>query len=559
MNARRGTAMTMEFIVIAAVVLVLLIVLLFIQRKGTTGFIDEWTCSEEANSGLRQMPKAVGCAPGQGLEPYPKGFLKKAGYDCCKLTNFEGGGGDFGGAGASATYGATDAKTGKAIVEGQTVQIYATGVAGSVAKEFDIDGEVTCAKDGKGKTIPCTFELTETVMTRAGIDVMSQVLGSGAPDTLTPDNKGVAELKANLEFKQIPELIDEPLIYTLTVKDSQSKMVIDTYTLNIKMTTPVRYAGVTQQWSKRKEIVAACEKPVTCDQILFRVTKTATACDPSQIPAQVTELKTSYCVVKDGVLQNQCKPTASECSQLIFAETNTEYSGVHQTLMAGVREGLIPADVASQFSTVQGQTSTYQCIKTVENPSDASFYSIPTDPTTGRATFTLEHQAFENGQLCIYGRDKVVGPSKSPTYYAGKGPVRLMLDVTPPTANLDFRPGSLQLHFGCTDNAPGQPVLSGCKEAFGVAYIAQTGQFLRALAAKDTPQNAAAWCPPYATSGGYRIETRPITQYTDNEIRVLCLRVEDQAGNAGVAMATVYNAYDLAVQALAAALAEGND
>ncbi len=563
--ARRGE-LTLGMIIGTVLALVVLAILIYLASKSSRGFLDSLTCSEDDGSGLRQMARAEGCKEEQGLEPYTMGFFTDAGKVCCEEIGFvgQGDGTTFGGAGASATYTLSDTKTGKALVEGQTVQIYASGATAST-HDLKVNGAATCAMQKNVPDPNCNaFAVKETVLTRTGLDVTDQVLDGRLPASITADAKGMAKITGDIKLKQVPTLIDEPLKYTLTISDPKTNTPVDTYTLNIKMTTPVRYAGVTQQWSKRKEITAACDSPVTCDRILFRVQKSdvpMTACDTVSTAELIgaKELQVSYCLVKDGKIQTSCGKTYDACTQLMFSQTNTEYAGLQQTLMAGVRQGLIPPDVASQFSTVQGQTSTYSCIKTVDTANSNGVYFVPTDPTTGRASFTLEHQAFENGNLCIYGHDKTTPltstGSAQPIYYTGKGPVKLMLDVTPPTAILDFRPGSLQLRYGCTDNEGG----SGCKEGFGIAYIAQVAQFLRAIAAKDTPQNAAAWCPAYGTAAGYRAETRPITQYNDNEVRVLCLRVEDQAGNAGVAMATVYNAYDLAVQALALALQEAND
>lgn len=561
--ARRGE-LTLGMIIGTVLALVVLAILIYLASKSSRGFLDSLTCSEDDGSGLRQMSRAEGCKEENDLEPYTMGFFTDDGKVCCEQIGFvgQGDGTTFGGAGASATYTLSDTKTGKALVEGQTVQIYASGATTST-HNLAVNGAATCATEKKVPDPNCdSFAVKEMVLTRTGIDVTDQVLDGRISSSLSVE-KGIAKIAGDIKLKQVPTLIDEPLKYTLTISDPKTNIPVDTYTLNIKMTTPVRYAGVTQQWSKRKEITAACDSPVTCDRILFQVKKTADACEPltPAAAAAAAELKTNYCVVKDGALQSsQCKPTFNECSALIFGESDPGYSSAQHAIMAAVRQGLIPQDVASQFSTVQGKTSTYSCIKNVDAPSENALYYVTTDPTTGRAMFTLEHQAFENGSLCIYGHDKA-SPllastgSPQPVYYTGKGPVKLMLDVTPPTAILDFRPGSLQLRYGCTDNAGG----SGCKEGFGIAYIAQVAQFLRAIAAKDTPQNAAAWCPAYGTAAGYRPETRPITQYNDNEVRVLCLRVEDQAGNAGVAMTTVYNAYELAVQALALALQEANE
>ena len=101
--------------------------------------------------------------------------------------------------------------------------------------------------------------------------------------------------------------------------------------------------------------------------------------------------------------------------------------------------------------------------------------------------------------------------------------------------------------FACEDD------LSGCKEGYWTAYVSEITKFFPALMSKGG-QNAAAWCPSYKTSAGYRIQTSREVVYRSNEVRVLCLRVEDNAGNAGISKVTVYNSYQMMAEILKEAL-----
>ncbi len=570
----------LELVVGFIVVFAGLVIVLLFLNSSSRSFLDSLTCNEEGDSGLIQMPKHEGCLKSNQHASYMLGFFGvDKGYVCCEITDYD--------PKDSATWDLdlrrtppgdtptngvavqgltmTSALTNKALADGATVAVYAS--SSKTPNTVTMSGALSCpAKEGC-PAITCV----ETLTTVTGKDVVKELLTKRAcPDgqiKLGSGTQTAKSLAGTLEIKPDPAYADQTLLYTLRIlKDG---LELDTYTLKFRISSPVKYAGLSQTWTKRKEVTAACESPVTCSDILFQTvpkpaSNTVPSCPVDIDPAKATELKTQYCVVKDGeMLYNTCKESLNLCTQGLLSMNDVEYSGLHTALLAAVNKGLIQDNFALQFATAQGEKSTYSCIKSTtqveaRTAGSGTLYRVPVDPTTGRATFTLEHKSFEGAHVCIYGRDKT-DPS---TVYAGKGPVKVALDVTPPIAHLEFKPGSLQLRFGCTDQAEDgaadPELVSGCKDTFGTAYISQTAPFLASLVSKDTPQNAAAWCPPYANAGGYGFEARSITQYTGNEVRVMCLRVEDKAGNAGVAMTTVYNTYDILLNALAGAVNEAH-
>ena len=537
---RHGELTTVGMVVGIALALLVLIIAVTILRSGSRGFLESFTCSEEG-TGLHQVRRAQGCE-NAGFESYLLGLLTKPGMVCCEERDYAGGGGQSGDVAATVSF--TDAKTGKALVEGQIITLLESSNDAADGREVALRATATCGKDENGRERTCTLNWIHEVTTASG---------ASAYDIIASPAAGVGNIipgepfTQTITFQPKPAYMDQTLTYTFKIyAGNDLNDVVDTYSLRFKVSTPVKVAGLTQQWSKRKEVTAACESPIACSEVLFIVKGTEdTVCDPHDAQGEAATLSTRYCIVKDGELQSDCEDSLSACTEAILDKTEAGYSSAYYAIMAAVRQGIIPENVAYQFATEQGKASAYSCVKSVDNAGGVNTpYRVPVDPTTGRASFTLEHAAFESQSLCVYARDR----NDQTRVYAGKGPIPLMLDVTPPTAILDFRPASLQLRFACKDGT------SGCKDAFGVAYVNEVGKFLRALVAKDTPQNAAAWCPSYGTAGNYRSETRPIVQYAENEVRVLCLRVEDKAGNAGVAMATVYNAYDLIAQAIAEAI-----
>ena len=651
---RRGDVTVMNVVVGLILVFAVLVLMLLFLNRSSRSFLDSLTCDEEGDSGLIQMPKHEGCLKSNQHASYMLGFFGvDKGYVCCEITDYN--------PKDSATWDLdlrrtppgdtptngvavqgltmTSALTNKALADGATVAVYAS--SSKTPNTVTMSGAISCpAKEGC-PAITCV----ETLTTVTGKDVVKELLTKRAcPGGKIAFGSGTSTAKSlagTLEIKPDPAYADQTLLYTLRIlKDG---LELDTYTLKFRITSPVKYAGLSPTWSRRKEVTAACESPVACSDILFRTVEKpapgiASSCPLDVEPSSAKEIKTTYCVVKDGQLTDTCGASLNACTQALLSLNDVEYSGLHTALLTAVERGIIQDSFALQFANAQGAKSTYSCIKNtgtitgsgVTADNGAALYRVPVDPTTGRAMFTLEHKSFEGKYLCLYGRDKT-DPN---TVYAAKGPVKLALDVTPPTAHLEFKPGSLQLRFGCTDQPDGgsadPDLVSGCKDTFGTAYISQTAPFLTALVSQNTPQNAAAWCPPYTNAGAYRTEYQSITQptisgtqsqgcvnecsptsrrcfsavseqycgnydsdtcsdwspaqkcpsgqcangacvgsssaaegrqmttkYTGNEIRVLCLRVEDNAGNAGVAMTTVYNTYDLLLNALAGAVNEG--
>jgi hypothetical protein len=158
----------------------------------------------------------------------------------------------------------------------------------------------------------------------------------------------------------------------------------------------------------------------------------------------------------------------------------------------------------------------------------------------------------------VYAKDQTGEQGKA---YSSFSSQRILLDYVPPKVIATFSPLTLSVKVACddgeatkvTDVGAGKTLNSGCKSSF--AYISDLYGYSQALF--RGPQNAALVCPPYQTMGQY--VTSPYSEIStanSNEVRVMCIRQEDNAGNAGVTMVTVYNSYDMLAKAIALAVGQ---
>ena len=333
-------------------------------------------------------------------------------------------------------------------------------------------------------------------------------------------------------------------------------------TLKFKIITPVKYAGLIDAWSQKKTVSVTCDKNFGCENVYFQLIDntqgtTPAMCDEKIAPTTPLKLSTSiqYCVVNEkGLQENECKNTENECLAQLDTRADSSYDGAQAALMAAIQNGLISPAIALSFAQSEAKTSTGTCEESVKSQDINGVFIVENfKPETQTGTILLDRASMSGKSLCVYAQGK--GKDNNNLYPAGR-PRDVKIDKTPPVATIDFHPGTLKLKFQCDDPTyEGGKAMSGCKDTFGLAYIKDIAKFLPALVSKSG-QSAAMWCPQYRSGGGYASETRREILYTANEVRVLCLRVEDNAGNAGVAKVTVYNAYDLLAKTIALYLQE---
>lgn len=364
--------------------------------------------------------------------------------------------------------------------------------------------------------------------------------------TITSDKDVEKAFESGAVVFNVPQAYsEETLTFTLIVtptRGGEAAGQTRTYTLHFKVTPAIRYSGLSQAWSQQKPIIAACERNVKCSGIYYEIVADPASCDAGAASrfSDARNITTQYCAVR-GAERQGCYPTVRECldaTDRLTPQSNT----ATEAIKAAVKSGLLTDAEVLQLLQAQPADSSYTCIADVKSVADwqgVIFRPDTFDPETQRATFLLDKPFMTNQYLCVYGQD-AHNPLRS--FVAGP-PRQIRIDRTPPVAKVEFRPSTLMLRFECQDGE------SGCRQAFGTAYIGDITKYFPALLG-GRGQSAEVWCPAYRSAGGYVLETRPEVRYSGDAVRVLCLRVEDNAGNAGVAMTTVFNAYDQAIKLL---------
>lgn len=367
--------------------------------------------------------------------------------------------------------------------------------------------------------------------------------------------------------------------YTINESGNERIEVIsDDVTLFLLSKPAVRYGGLTQEWSRAKTITALCVDPMKCENIYYMIVADDTSLPEGMQgpPVQFTcpdlslkeeeicingwngekgcyapvEITPQHCVMNENQQTLNCYPTNEECvSQGLAQYIHDDYSIAHTALMEGIEEGLIPENVAVFFQQTESSTSSISCQPSLPidlGEDDRGLYR-PFKATQSGETwrFTLDMPYMTGQHLCVYGQDSF----DENKFYPAGDPQKIRIDRIAPHGTVDFKPATLRLQFTCDDEH------SGCEDYYGISYVSELGSFLRALVNQKNPQSASLWCPGFNTGRNYAPETRQQTVYPYNELRVLCLRVVDRAGNSAVSMTTVYNAYNM----LAAALAKYRD
>jgi hypothetical protein len=348
--------------------------------------------------------------------------------------------------------------------------------------------------------------------------------------------------------------------------------------MSFKFVPPVRITTAPDtNWAREKVLTVICDKNyVRCSNIFFKVVKlptdpnTPVDCD-SVFPKStdlndrnvLTTATQKWVLTRDGTTVISEHDSQTLCVQAIASRADSAYNAALGPILAAMQKSSSSFD-ATQYATFSMATqgaSTYMCVPKSDIRSLSTFAAAPNtyyaaesfNVDTQSAVIRLNDGGMAGQYLCVYGKSTTTIPGSTTEYrvYSGdKKGRKIYVDRTPPHVLVQFKPLSLSLFFMCSDGEPGEAGItqSGCKDTFGVAYISDIVHFLPALFAG--PQSAATWCPPYMTGSGYTMESRQTVTYTGTEVRVLCMRGEDKAGNAAVSMVTVFNGYDMFANAL---------
>lgn len=334
----------------------------------------------------------------------------------------------------------------------------------------------------------------------------------------------------------------------------------------IAVTNGITVSGLHTQWTRSKTVTVSCdEQLLTCNRIFYYVTTPGIACDESvsgvnaDLPV-ISQTATEHCISGS----NECYLQLGECQRALSTRDQTsEYGSIISQVLdviSGSNQAQLNDPRLQAFSALQSNSTAVQCEErpyvrnndlVVQTTAGAAptFYSANLyDRETQRATIYLQHKNLENTSVCIYAEDaNRRDDGGNPLIHLATEAQQTFIDLTPPAVELKYQPWKQKIHYICTD------ALSGCNDNVGVAYISDVNSFLRALF--RGPQSAQAWCP----RTGYKLQRQGETVYTEPEIRVMCMRGTDKAGNNATTMVTVYNTYGLLATAVTEAMKEAEN
>jgi hypothetical protein len=348
------------------------------------------------------------------------------------------------------------------------------------------------------------------------------------------------------------------------------------YTLYFKVFNGITVTGLTNTWSTEKQVTVQCDPQImTCSNIYFyfmkddvdpitgknyREAKTPVQCAPGDVlagkfistpPAFVPTSSTSYCLTSgqdEACTLENTFPTQGDCERRRSEQLSTpDFSAItsfQNSLMSRqiVANNLMNEQIYGAFLQQTNKDAVRQCIPLKQIPVEtppAQLYKADFDTKIQKTAIKLDQGFMSNTTICMYAEvANKVGADGKPLLVLIDKPRRVFIDTVPPHVEIKFNPWKLTLHFICIDE------LSGCKDTVGLAFINDVKKFLPALF--KNPQSAATWCPASTTYGSaYEARQAKDASYTINEVRVLCMRGEDNAGNTALTMTTVFPTYDL--------------
>ncbi len=150
----------------------------------------------------------------------------------------------------------------------------------------------------------------------------------------------------------------------------------------------------------------------------------------------------------------------------------------------------------------------------------------------------------ENGKfLCVKA-----STSQGDVYALGLwngAPSQVTIDATPPVVSADWNPFVSNLTMQCNDPVKGSDVayVSGCKaRPYSYAYITDPLSFVTSVLTGGQLMPSFGGCPDPNT--GYWIPWNndvPVMQYMSSDVRVICIRATDNAGNSAVTSKLLYS------------------
>lgn len=181
--------------------------------------------------------------------------------------------------------------------------------------------------------------------------------------------------------------------------------------------------------------------------------------------------------------------------------------------------------------------------------------------TGGRSVVTLHNETLNGKYLCVQATVSKDGATRTAyataLYRLDLDPVKINIDHTPPRITVGYDPWKGILKFTCDDQLGKENDLkyvSGCPpKAFSYAYVTDPFLFATSVATGGTLNPAWSGCPD-ADQGKWLTwnSEKGEMPYIAHDVRVICMRGTDNAGNHAVESKLLYNGQE----ALAAILTE---
>lgn len=122
----------------------------------------------------------------------------------------------------------------------------------------------------------------------------------------------------------------------------------------------------------------------------------------------------------------------------------------------------------------------------------------------------------------------------------------ILIDKTSPTFDIYFSFTSQEMEFRCTDDK------SACSETYNYKYVSDIKKFLSGIVSGSLNRNSFSMCPPAEEANAYTgVHIGTVMKYRYGDVRIICVRAKDNAGNYAIAAQVLYSAEDV-LQALVA-------
>ena len=345
------------------------------------------------------------------------------------------------------------------------------------------------------------------------------------------------------------------LVITVHPAGNPTSQITSQYRVAIASSLLARYEGLSQVWSQEKAVNTYCDKEnIRCDMMAFSTQTDAVCPDDPKIDAkqQLTITQKVYYITKpDGTVQSTTQyETQSSCENAIIDSGGAIDAQLLSAASAVSKASGTGTDLFQNkelANLLNKQNSNFHCeeksfLKITSDNVQGPYLTdtFDADPAIQKGTIRLAQASMAGRYLCVYGHD-----TRTDKWYSAGNGQKIMVDRTAPQVNITFYAWSgYRVVVECADGKPKDPTESGCKPNFEYAYVSDPVKFLSALA--SGPQTAAKWCP----TSGYITTNQRSFNYNYDGIRVLCARWQDNAGNQGLSMVTVYNSYELLAKAI---------